>query len=239
MDDSLKQLPTEVCVLDIEVWRPLHWQCYIRNGVDIGWHHSEIAFVGIKIFKLEQGDYRPQKCKRFRRRKLSELAQFLSSFSGLIIGYNIFSWDFRMLDRASVWHHFPFAKIVPKTFDIAIYLNDRLGLDELGKINFGEGKREEGRPVKNWQYLKKRKEVYKYNETDCDLTFGLWRHMVFMQEMSVRTKGAFEEYISLIIPDTDMPVLLGQKRQMSFKSWTKLIDQVQENEVSKGVRPLN
>ena len=80
-------------------------------------------------------------------------------------------------------------------------------------------------PAKDWKNVRKRKEIYKYNETDCDITFGLWRHMIFMQEISAPTNNSFEPIVSLRVADVDMPILLGKKRQMFLSDWKKLVEQ--------------
>ncbi len=167
--------PKLVCALDIETYKTDF--SYKRN--------SKIALAGMKIFKFFKGKYFPKGYSYFTEDKLKELKLQISSFEGLIIGFNIYKFDLEVLE--GYFSESFIEKIKRKTIDLFFLLKflnhgffKGLNLNALGKQNLGIGKSLDisgGQIPKLWLSGKKDK-VIKYNHRDCDLTFKLWHRLV-------------------------------------------------------------
>jgi hypothetical protein len=183
---------------------------------------SKVAIAGIKLYRFhpEENCYIPGKYKCFRKEQLSELGAFLSSFDGIILGHNIFAFDFLVLRS-----HFSLQGIIEKSVDTLAFLcrkNDNvvtgLSLDYLSMVNFGTGKTIQGKKVSEMWRQGKHKEVIRYNENDCDLAQDLWWQLV--SEKQVYTEGTEDGPAGEIeVTKKDLPELLGEQPRFTYEKW--------------------
>jgi len=168
--DAVMGLPTRVCVLDIETE-------YVEFQNPEG---CILAFVGLKVFGLSEGVYQAQNHKYYLPGEMADLEQFLRSFDGLIIGHNIFAFDYRALRPLLLLDG-----ILEKTVDTLDFLARKnrnrlkgLSLDHLSRANLGKGKTLDGASTPELWRQGRRDEVIAYNENDCILNMELWQHLV-------------------------------------------------------------
>lgn len=173
-------LPEKVCVLDLETSK-------LISG-ELG--TTPLAFVGIMIYELHEGDYCPGPHRCFLPGELVELEGLLGDFEGLVIGHNILNFDYEVLK-----HYISLQGLMGRTVDTLGFLYEKrstepmftggtesslegLSLDNLAQRNIGRGKGMSGRSIPKMWREGRREEVIAYNREDLVLTFSLWRWMV-------------------------------------------------------------
>jgi len=188
----------------------------------------EIACVGVLVYKRagfawRRGDYR-----WFGVNQFAELQEFLQGFSGVVLGHNIFDFDYRALQP-----HIALEGVIEKTVDLRMLLQAidrkkraRLSLESLARINLKRRKRYNGKNVPAlWRAGQVRK-VLVHNERDCELTFELWRHLLKKRE--VRTGVAFgrgEKEFEYPLTQQAVGHLAGHTPQLSHATWLKRIQE--------------
>lgn len=168
-------LPKKICALDIETYKTDF--SYRRN--------SKIAIIGLKFFELKNGRYNSKGYVSFTENKIKDFKNVISKYKGLVLGFNIYKFDLEVIE-GYLSENF-ILKLKKKTVDLFFlirFLNKGyfkgLNLDSLCEQNLGVGKSlkiKSGQIPKMWNSGRKR-EVIKYNQKDCDLTFKLWLKVV-------------------------------------------------------------
>jgi len=212
--ESKIRLPPNICIIDIETEK--------TNFNDL--KQSKLAFVGIRVFNLKGGRYLAEKHRIFEPHKHSELRSFLAEFRGIIIGHNIFGFDYRILQNV-----LSLRGIVKKTVDTYVFLHLKmhqrsrgLSLNSLSSINFKKQKLFKGKIVSQLWREGKHKLVIKYNKVDCDLTKRLWWTLLNKREISVQSYDRVREF--KIWPQ-EVLYLTGQRKFFSYNSWRQKLRQ--------------
>ncbi len=212
------KLPKDVCALDIETSKTS-----FKNP-----EQSKLAVAGIFTYKLKWGRYYARKYQFYLENQTDELYHFLKNYSGLIIGHNIFQFDYRVLSS-----YFPLNGIIEKTVDTLAMLFKKnqsrftgLGLNDLSLKHFGTQKTIEGKYIsKLWNAGQKRK-IINYNKNDCKLTWRLWWHLVDKRYAIVNTnpQRMREEWYRVIqMRQNDLNTLIGTIPQLTHIGWLRMI----------------
>jgi len=132
----------------------------------------QLAIIGIMWFTHKRVRYYSQGYRACYPDEIGDLEKALRKFGGMIIGHNLFAFDYRVLrQRISL------EGIIEKSIDTLHFLHKknrkryrRLKLDELSRENFGKGKPFSGKSIpKMWEQGLYR-DVIAYNKNDCILT---------------------------------------------------------------------
>lgn len=209
LDNRKKEMPNKLCVLDIELEK------FNKEFPE----KSEIAFAGIGVYSLRNGRYYPHKYKYYLKSQIKDLEKALSEFPGIIIGHNIFAFDYRVLSQLISLNG-----IIEKSVDTLAFLyhknnNDFQGiaLDNLSQINLGKSKTLHHEAIELWNKGKQEK-VIEYNKNDIYLTQKLW--LMLLKEQTVRINN-----INIHVSDDDIPFLTGKKSFFTFQSWKKKLEE--------------
>lgn len=213
MKEDLINPPENICILDIETKKTNFNQL----------ERSEVAFAGIRTFKLKNDKYYAGNHSIFFVSQMKDLEGLLIDFPGLIIGHNIFQFDYRVLKPL-----ISLRKIIRKTFDtlVFVYLKNNLrvrglSLNSLSKLNFGREKLCEGRSISKLWREGKRKFVIKYNRIDCNLTKAVWWQLLHHKDIRVQY---YDKVRKLTIQSGEVLYLTGQKSFFTYTSWNKKLD---------------
>ena len=216
--NSAITLPSHVCVLDVETE-----QVEFQNP-----EGCILAFVGVKTFVLSEGSYQSKEYKCYLADDVTTLEQFLHTFDGLIIGHNIFAFDYRTLrTRLSL------DGVLEKTADTLDLLLQKnrqrhtgLKLDHLCRANLGKGKTLDGASTPELWRQGKRDEVIAYNENDCNLTMELWQHLVVKRTGIIRfyKKDIWTDERTFKISSSDLQELLCQKPRHTYSAWQEKVE---------------
>ena len=159
---SASVLPKRILSLDLET----------RGGIK---DFSKIELlVGGLVEYTRSGKYQIKagKFESWELERIDELRDRLLEFDGLIIGMNLFGYDYRVLQR-----YFDVAPLVPKTLDFQHSLwrlgGGAVGLGHLAQHNTKRRKVPGGDMAKYWDRGDKRY-VLKRNRVDCELTATLY-----------------------------------------------------------------
>lgn len=215
------RLPKRICVLDVETE-------VTKFGKP---EKSKLAIAGTQVYTLTRGRYHAKKFKFYLLSQMRELEGFLQGFDGIVVGHNIFQFDYRVL-RPMI----SLKGVIERTVDTLALLHRKngkkfggLSLDNLSRSNFGRGKTLEGKSVsKLWRQGKRRK-VIDYNRNDCILTKQLWWLMVSDRRVcaDLYKWNDYRPYDTKVfrISSTDRATLVGQKPLFTFRSWLKRIEE--------------
>lgn len=230
------KLPQRLCVLDLETAKTRFK--YPEN--------SKLAFVGLIEYGLTKRCYLPRKHKVFYPYQLSELEQFLRAYKGIVIGHNIFNFDYRVLNP----HFSSLRGIIEKTVDTLyiLYRNNSnslhgLGLNSLSQANLGKHKTLDGKSIAQlWNRGKKgQAKVIAYNENDCRLTYGIWFKLVTKKNIKVHEIRPWARDIidKTIHPDKpSIQLAIGQHPSFTYKTWLRNI-QSEQNHAFKKRDPIH
>lgn len=157
---------TRIIVLDIETDIPEP-----KGAIEM----CEPFLLGVKHYKIEAGHLIPEDYIAFERATLADGVAHIAKTQGLVIGYNLFGFDYVVL-RA--W--LEGTDIIERSVDPLYFLRTLperprgLKLHSVCTTLFGEGKLElSGNAVAAWRDGN-RNLVIRYNERDCDLVARLW-----------------------------------------------------------------
>ncbi len=231
------ELPSKVCILDLETEKTK-----FKSP-----EKSKLAFVGVKIYTLHNGRYYPGKHKCFLPKQVGQLEEFLKNFPGIIIGHNIFQFDYRVL-RPLI----SLDKVIEKTVDTLAFLHKKngnrfggLALGALSKANLNKSKTLDGKSISELWRQGKHKTVIKYNENDCILTQALWWHLVSRRSISI-VYGNSDELgqiaKTLTVSARDVLSLIGKKSLFKFRTWNEKIEKdgfILERESSSHYREVD
>ncbi len=215
--------PRQICAFDIETSGKKPEIC-------------ELFCAGLLVYKRAGFSWRRGKYRWFSVDQLSELGAFLHSFAGLIVGHNVFDFDYRVL-RA----HLSLEGIVEKTCDLRLLLHDidhnrraRLKLESLVRLNLKRRKLyNSGKIPTLWREGQRRK-VLAHNERDCELTAELWRHLLLRRKVRTSVQIGWDGEFRYSLGQETLSVLAGHTPQLTHPVWLKRID-----EWGNAVRPPN
>ncbi len=213
------KLPKNICILDIETAKTSFK--YPEKCI--------LAIAGIKIYKLKSGKYYSGKYQYFTTDNIKELEPILKDFPGIIIGHNIFGFDYRVL-----MNHIDLRSVIEKTIDVQMILYKKCGdlkglsLAGLCHFNLGKGKTIEGNQVSFLWGQGKYKKVIEYNHNDCKLTKSLWWHIVRKRKLKVvkvtinrhepKEEPSYNR-MRININKRELEEILGQRCKISYKEW--------------------
>src|SRR3990172_8997257 len=162
--------PTRITALDIETDIPDP-----KGMVE----ECQAFLLGVKQYRIEAGGLIPEDYHSFEVSQLAEALEQMNNASGLIVGYNLFGFDYVVLRP---W--LQRTTIIERTVDLFAFLRAHvkhlrgLKLHSLCTSLLGEGKIDLGTDAINAWRNGKRDLVLRYNERDCDLAAKLWRFMI-------------------------------------------------------------
>ncbi len=196
-------LPASVLVLDVET---------SEFVVDCP-EQCKVAIVGTTTYSRSGGRYSRGSYRVWEANQIESLLKFLASFPGVIVGHNIFAFDYRVIARnENGVLHLPKGVIEKSVDTLAVLLESPtvakwiggpmafvcgstqewvadnqqyagLGLDNLCRKNIGRGKRGKASSVGDLWSMGKKEKVIDYNRCDCSLTFSLWHHLVIHKQI--------------------------------------------------------
>lgn len=236
----ISKLPQIVCSFDIET----------KNLDSKQKAKSQIAIAGAKIYTLKGSRYYPNKHiiftelshshlrKAYKIHPLKDLEAFLRSFPGIIIGHNLFRFDYRVLFENKISLSGVIEKSVDPFFILYRKKNNNyqgLSLDQLAKLNLiGEnGKTFLGSKIPELWRKGFFTEIFEYNENDCRLAFGLWITMVNNQGIQLKNYADYMKYERkflrtplygygyLFFSRREYSYLIGNRKTFSIKKWKK------------------
>lgn len=207
-------LPPRILSLDIETARTRFRKV----------EESTIAVVGLVPYALcRDGHYERGVYQYFLRDELPALHQLLAVFDGLILGQNVFDFDYRVLRP-----HIPFAGIVEKTFDLLFFLSEidvtrgaRLSLEVLAKRNLKQRKLASNRDIPSLWRSGDVKTVLKRNERDCDLVVHLWLKLVNERRLTTKHRHSDAPNPVIEVKEQHLPILLGHEPFMEYQEWMR------------------
>jgi hypothetical protein len=186
-------LPKRVCSFDIET----------KKG--------RLCLAGLLIYTLHAGKYFPGRYRAYEVQDLSSLILFLKNFKGVIIGHNLFHFDYRRLryecrlenisnklvSRATTEKtclpELDLERIIEKSVDTLWFAcrqrGGRGGLRGLSLrmlVQMNLKRAAKGTIGRRFAYYWKnhRKRALAYNKNDCIITHKLWWQMLRSRELS-------------------------------------------------------
>ena len=213
------KLPDKICILDLET---AHTN--FKNP-----EKCKIAFVGIKIYNLHNNRYYPCKHIYFFPNQITDLEKLLRGFKCIIIGHNIYGFDFRVLNPLM-----SLKGIVKKTIDTQFFIFNKnpspfkgTSLDLLSQTNFGKRKTLKGKDIPKLWREGKHKRVIKYNENDLKLTYNVWWILISKQSIRVKYYNKQSEFISELLfkfSRKDLLYLVGKRPLFNYNTWKRKIE---------------
>jgi len=212
------QLPRSICAFDIETAKTT-----IRSP-----EGCEIACAGALIYNRIGSSWRQADYRWFGAGELPELEKFLRRFPGLIIGYNVFDFDYRVLRP-----HIPLEAILEKTVDLRLILvdsldsgrNARLSLASLARMNLGRRKLHESRKMPALWRAGKRQSVLAHNKRDCELTAELWMYLLRQRGLNTAPFVGVGLPLWHTLTPKALAMLAGRAQQLRYPEWLARIEQ--------------
>ncbi|MEO7859637.1 MAG: hypothetical protein ABIU05_04205 [Nitrospirales bacterium] len=163
--------------------------------------------AGLVVYTLHNGKYFPSSYKPFLVQDLSSLILFLKEFKGIILGHNIFAFDYKVLKKEcrieNICNQLRGANggeacppelnldgIIQKSVDTLWFACRKKGsrgglsLKILVRMNLRRAvKGTIGRRFAKYWHHGHRKEAFAYNKNDCVITHKLWWQMSREREL--------------------------------------------------------
>lgn len=192
--------------------------------------NNRLLLAGVVVYTLHAGKYFPSRYQAFLAQDLSSLILFLKNFKGIIVGHNIFAFDYKVLkDECRVENianrimskrtgkprppDLDLDGIIDKSVDTLWFAcrqkggRGGLGLEDLVRFNLrGAAKGTIGKKIARYWHHGQRKKVFAYNKNDCVITHKLWWQMVRSREL------IFE-----VATNQDIHALSNTERSQFFK----------------------
>lgn len=191
---------------------------------------SVLAVAGCVTYtRYGQTAYRAGAFRYFTNDRIAELRALLEGFDGLIVGHNVFDFDFRVL-RTQI----DLSQIVGKTLDLMFFLRSldsqrrsRLDLARLARFNLKRRKLLGDEDIsllwRNGEYDK----VLRRNRRDCELVAELWMKLVRKGQLRTKLRFAGErksdDAIFQMSPDR-FAVLAGCEPLMTWNEWATRLE---------------
>lgn len=191
----------------------------IETEMVANWGNREatpILYVGWKRYTFnresmwyDESPYRWVPGEKLRQSLFDQMA----SFDGLIIGHNLFDFDYRVL-----WSKGDLSGVIDRTCDTLALLRMQhrgkgLKLDDLGRVNFGERKTcKAEEAIAYYKDPQRRHLALEYNEQDCALVFKVWEKLVRSHRIDIDA-GGYTKTINITVPMLEM--LTKHRSQMT------------------------
>jgi hypothetical protein len=208
-------LPQSICAFDIETAKA-------TTGSP---EDCEVACAGMLVYKRAGSSWRRAGYQWFGAGELVELAEFMRGFPGLILGHNVFDFDYRVLRP-----HIVLKGIVEKTVDLRLLLHNldrsrdaRLSLESLARLNLGRGKIDDSRNIPALWRAGKRRCVLAHNRRDCELTLELWLDLLRRRRVYTDCIHARDGQACELTPDA-LAILAGRIPQLTYREWLSRLD---------------
>ncbi len=205
-------LPNNICSLDIET------EGIRKNSPE----KTKLIVAGTITYRWDRNRYVPGEYRPFYPENITTLAQYLRNLDGIIIGHNIFAFDYAVLNSLT-----PMVELITKTVDTFYFLWTKTGrrtggksLRNLAELNLQRNKLDlSGKVHELWRAGQKTR-IIRYNARDCRLTMDLWLALVTYRNicLSVERGGQM-----LKIGAADLPVLLGKSPILTKREWNKRV----------------
>ena len=200
----MTKLPSRIIALDIETDIP------DPKGIV---EDCQAFLLGVKEYRVEAGSLLPEEYHAFEAGQFAEGLEWVDNASGLIVGYNLFGFDYVVL-RPWLEDN----SIIEHTVDLFALLRALtkqlrgLKLHSVCSSLLGEGKLDLGTDaVAAWRDGK-RDLVLRYNERDCDLAAKLWHFMTSAKSVRLG-KAAFR------LGPTQRGMLMAGGQFKGYKDW--------------------
>ena len=179
------RLPKRVCSFDIET--------ETKKG-----DRTRLLLAGVMVYTRHADKYFPSRYRAYELDDLASLIAFLKGFKGIILGHNIFDFDYRVLHdecrvenicarlqhRTTGQNRAPQLNlhgVIEKSVDTLWFAARKkrgrggLSLQELVRLNLKRASKGTiGRKIAPYWHHGKRQRVREYNKNDCCITFQLW-----------------------------------------------------------------
>jgi len=206
-------------VLDVEAIRA-DWRFPEKSGIkcvtalDFDYDHKFLG--GGKFLTFEEASLRLLQAK-------------LSKHKGIIVGHNLFAYDYRVLSS-----RIKLNGIIEKSVDLSTWFEERIDpnsdltfdLQGIIKLNLGRNRTRATRHVNKLWLAGGKRQVFDQNMVDCISLVELYGQMLFNRTINVPfKKRGFSEtrFRCLHMNETDLDVLRGKHSYFSSKEWYKLI----------------
>lgn len=223
-------LPKRVCSFDIETTK------------------GRFCLGGLLVYTLHDGKYFPGRYRAYEVQDLSALILFLKDFKGIIIGHNLFEFDYRVLkhecrleniynklSRANTGNtclpELDLERIIEKSIDTLWFACRQKGsrgglrLGNLVRMNLPRAaKGTIGRRFAHyWKHH--RKKALAYNKNDCIITHKLWWQMLRSRELNFpidTEEDSIEKILQRFrITDPQARYLTGQRKILTHRQWAR------------------
>lgn len=165
----------------------------------------------------------------FVESSLKLLQERLAKHEGVILGHNLFSYDYRVLSS-----RINLRGIIEKTINLTTWLEERnetsdfaIGFPGLVKLNIEGSQRIAAGSVKKLWMDGREQEVFDSNMDNCISLLELYGQLLFKRELllPLKKRGASENVFRRIsINDTDLEILTGRHHYFSSKDWLRMIE---------------
>lgn len=227
------KLPKEIIVLDIEIAGKPNF----KQMAD-----TPIALVGVHKYILKKKSYILVENIIFsdnefvKARKIKELESYLHSSKAIILGYNVFDYDFKILGSKINLHG-----IIERTVDLLtlIYIRNSyrtkyLSLDNLSKNSTGPAKVKYSNTIATLWKKGKYSDVIKYNYRDLEMTFHLWIKLHKKGVLHTSDEQNRQQPIQLIFGD--LKYLYGEQKMITYDQWIELTHK--KNRIFQKTHPI-
>jgi hypothetical protein len=202
------------------------------EAVNADWQYPEksgIKCVTVLDFEFDDTFVGGTSAITFEESSLKLLQEKLAKHQGVILGHNLFLYDYRVLSSC-----ISLRGIIEKTIDLTTWLEERCGMSDfafgfhaLVKLNIEGSQRIATGSVKKLWLNGRKQEVFDSNMNDCISLLELYGQMLFKRTLllPLKRRGKCENIFRRIsINDTDLEILNGHFHYFSSKDWYKIID---------------
>jgi hypothetical protein len=215
------------------------------EAINSDWAHPEksgIKCVTVLDFEFDDTFVGGTSCMTFEESSLKLLQEKLVKHEGVILGHNLFSYDYRILSSRINLHG-----IIEKTINLVTWLEERndvsdfaLGFHGLVKLNIEGSQRIATGLVKKLWLDGRKQEVFDSNMEDCISLLELYGQLLFQRILLLPLKKRGERnktFRRISINDTDLEILTGRHRYFLSEDWDKMIEsQVDDNYWARELR---
>jgi DEAD/DEAH box helicase domain-containing protein len=153
-------------------------------------------------------DYATDTFQCFEEHELSKLGELIAA-SDAIVGFNIFEFDYRVLQPYLPQVNLSAAHTVDLLKEVERAAGFRVGLDNLASATLGEGKTANGLEAIQWFRQGKLDEVKKYCLDDVRLTRDLYEYGCLHRRVAFTERAAGIRWV-----DVEWSVLQGPRKDM-------------------------
>jgi hypothetical protein len=164
----------------------------------------------------------------FEEEALPLLREKLAKHTGIILGHNLFTFDFRVLSS-----RIKLDGIIEKMVDIRAWFEERtfepdlpFSFNSIVKHNLDDPAIPSTTKINRLWLTSRRDQVFESNQNDCINLLTLWGKMIFKRELNVpllklgRAKTIVRRFR---INDVDRQILLGHHFYFDTKTWNRCL----------------